>query len=198
MRTLVTTADCPVVDTAAADERELFSRFYDAHADFVWRSARRLGVAEDSVDDVVQQVFVVAYRRLSDFEGRSAVKTWLFSIILRVVQEHRRTLRRKSPHRTGEPTDPDVLPDPSASADPHEALSRAEAFRLVNELLDSLDEERRVVFVMNELEQMTPAEMAEVLGVDVKVVYARLRAARAAFEKAAASLRKRVEKSCRP
>ncbi|MGE3634951.1 MAG: RNA polymerase sigma factor, partial [Sandaracinaceae bacterium] len=68
---------------------------YDACFDFVWRSARRMGVAEAHADDVVQEVFLVAHRRLADFEGRSSVRTWLFGILLRVVSDHRRTLRRK-------------------------------------------------------------------------------------------------------
>ena len=175
-----------------------FARIYDDHVDFVWRGARRLGVTEDAVDDVVQQVFVVVHRRLSEFEGRASVKTWLFAVLIRVVRDHRRLLRRKSPHLTGEPTDPDVLADSARASDPYEALSRVEASRLINQLLDALEEERRVVFVMAELEQMMPAEISEALGVDAKVVYARLRAARADFEQAAARLRKRAERGAGP
>jgi RNA polymerase sigma-70 factor (ECF subfamily) len=171
-----------------------FSRLYDEYVDFLWRNARRLGVDEDSADDVVQQVFIVVHRRLSEFEGRASVKSWLFAVLLRVVQDHRRSLRRKSPHLAGEATDPDVLPASARGSDPYEALSRAEASRLINQLLESLDDERRVVFVMAEVEQMTPAEIAEALEVDAKVVYARLRAARSDFEQAAARLRKRVER----
>jgi RNA polymerase sigma-70 factor (ECF subfamily) len=176
------------------NEVATFSRLYDDYVDFVWRSARRLGVDEASADDAAQQVFVVVHRRLSEFEGRASVKSWLFAILLRVVHDHRRSLRRKSPHLAGEAVDPDVLPASASASDPYEALSRVEASRLINELLESLDEERRVVFVMAELEQMTPAEIAEALEVDAKVVYARLRAARADFEQAAVRLRKRVER----
>jgi RNA polymerase sigma-70 factor (ECF subfamily) len=171
-----------------------FSGLYDHYVDFVWRSARRLGVQDDAADDVVQQVFVVVHRRLSEFEGRASVKSWLFAILLRVVQDHRRSLRRKSPHLAAEALDPDALPAATGASDPYEALSRAEASHLINQLLECLDKERRAVFVMAELEQMTPAEIAEALGVDAKVVYARLRAARADFEEAAARLRKRVER----
>jgi RNA polymerase sigma-70 factor (ECF subfamily) len=180
------------------DEVATFSRLYDEHVDFLWRSARRLGVAEDSADDVVQQVFVVVHRRLSEFEGRASVKSWLFAILLRVVQDHRRSLRRRSPHLVGEPTDPDVLPASARASDPYEALARAEASRLINQVLESLDEERRAVFVMAELEEMTPAEIAEALEIDAKAVYARLRGARADFDLAAVRLRKRVERGERP
>jgi RNA polymerase sigma-70 factor (ECF subfamily) len=196
VRASASAVDYHVAETegGSADDIASFSGLYDEHVDFVWRSARRLGVQDDAADDVVQQVFVVVHRRLSEFEGRSSVKSWLFAILLRVVQDHRRSLRRKSPHLAGEPVDPDGLPAASLGSDPYEALSRAEASRLINQLLECLDKERRVVFVMAELEQMTPAEIAEALEVDAKVVYARLRAARADFEDAAARLRKRVER----
>src|SRR5882724_509457 len=68
-----------------------FSAIYDAYFDFVWRSLRRLGVPEATLDDAAQDVFVVVHRRLPEFEARSTVKTWLFGIVLRVVATHRRT-----------------------------------------------------------------------------------------------------------
>jgi len=168
-----------------------FEELYDAQLDFVWRSARRLGVDESSVDDVVQQVFLVVHRRLHEFEGRSSTKTWLFAILLNAVREHKRALRRKSPHREGTPTDPDTLVDAQVANNPERALERAEASRMIDELLESLEGDKRVVFVMAELEQLTPAEIAHVTGLDVRAVYSRLRAARIDFERAAALLRRR-------
>ena len=52
-----------------------FDEVYDRWLDFVWRSLRRLGVPQASLDDAVQDVFVVVHRRLSTFEGRSTLKT---------------------------------------------------------------------------------------------------------------------------
>ena len=167
-----------------------FERLYEDHVDFVWRSALRLGVDEAAADDVVQQVFLVVHRRLGEFEGRSTVKTWLFAILLRVAREHRRARRRKSPHLSHEPLDPDLVAD--SAVNPHEALSRAEASRTIDQLLDSLDEDKRVVFVMAELEEMTAPEISEATGLAPKAVYSRLRAARTDFERAAAAMRKRA------
>jgi RNA polymerase sigma-70 factor (ECF subfamily) len=169
-----------------------FERVYDEHVDFIWRSARRLGVSEAAVDDVVQRVFLVVHRRLAEFEGRSSLRTWLFSILLHEVREHRRSIRRKSPHWLSEPADPDALPDTTAGTNPDEALERAEASRMIDLLLDSLDEEKRIVFVMAELEQMSAAEIGQATGLDSKAVYSRLRAARIDFERAAARMRKRA------
>ncbi len=75
-----------------------FEGVYDAHVDFVYRSALRMGIDDAAVDDVVQNVFVVVHRQLSAFQGRASLKTWLFAILPHVVRDHRRSLRRKSPH----------------------------------------------------------------------------------------------------
>jgi RNA polymerase sigma-70 factor (ECF subfamily) len=167
-----------------------FDEIYDEYVDFVWRSAHRLGVHRDAVEDVVQHVFIVVHRRLADFEGRSSVRTWLFSILLHVVRDHRRTLRRKSPHASLDTADPDTLAEPAAG--PDEALERAEASRIVDGLLEELEGDKRVVFVMAELEQMTAAEISEATGLEPKAVYSRLRAARIDFERAATRMRKRM------
>jgi len=165
-----------------------FDTVYDQHVEFVWRSARRLGVGDHAIDDVVQHVFVVVHRRLAEFEGRSSLKTWLFSILLHGVREHRRSMRRKSPHWWGAPADPDLLED--SARNPEQEAERAEASRTIDLLLENLDGDKRVVFVMAELEQMTANEISEATGIDTKAVYSRLRAARIDFERAANKLRK--------
>ena len=174
----------PKVETAPLD----FDRIYDEHFAFVWRAARRLGVSEGALDDVVQETFLVVHRRLDDFERRSSIRTWLYGIAVRVVRDHRRTLRRKSPHLGAEATDPDSL---QAEGGPHEARVRLEAVELLHTLLDTLSDERREVLVLAELEGMAAPEIAEVTGSNVNTVYTRLRAARADFDAALARHRLR-------
>ena len=171
-----------------------FDEVYDAHVDFVWRSVRRLGVGESACDDVVQKTFLVVHRRLGEFERRSSIKTWIFSILLRIVREHRRLLRRKSPHLFHEPADPEVVPDQATASNPQEAVLRAEASRTIDLLLESLDEDKRVVFVLAELEEMSAEEISQATGLERSVVYSRLRAARIDFERAAARMRQRMRR----
>src|SRR5512133_3162035 len=75
-----------------------FGALYDEYADFVWRNARRLGIADAGLDDVVQDVFLVAHRKLGELLCSSSRRAWMFSILIRVVRAHKRTLRRKAPH----------------------------------------------------------------------------------------------------
>jgi RNA polymerase sigma-70 factor (ECF subfamily) len=185
----------PSLDTLAAHDEPLaapvtFERLYDDHAEFVWRNVRRLGVDLAAAEDVVQQVFLVVHRRLDSFDGSSTERTWLFGILLRVVRDHRRTLSRKRPPLVTAEDALAEIPDLSAAANPEQALSRAEAFRAVARLLEMLEEDKRVIFVMAELEQMSALEIGQALGMDPKAVYSRLRAARTDFERAAASLRR--------
>lgn len=175
--------------------RLAFDAVYEEWFDFVWRSARRLGVDEPAVDDVTQDVFLVVHRRLSDFEGRSSLKTWLFSITLRVVSDWRRTRRRKG--GLSPLPDDDALAD-RQSIEPGRVLEKAEAVRLLYKLLDELDDEKRAVFVLAELEGQTAPEIAASLGVPVNTVYSRLRVARERFEAALARHRSREQNLPRP
>lgn len=160
-----------------------FDGIYDAHFAFVWRTARRLGVAEADVSDVTQEVFLVVHRRLDSFEHRGAIKTWLYGILRRVVADYRRTLRRK-PSMVGkvEPIEPDAWTS-SANTPEHDAEER-EAMMLVQKLLDELDDDKREAFVLAELEQMTTAEIADALDVNPNTIASRIRAGRIAFEAA--------------
>lgn len=155
-----------------------FASVYETWFDFVWRTLRRLGVSPAQIDDGVQDVFLVVHRRLGEFEGRSSLKTWLFGIALRVAKDHRRSRRRR-------PTEPFRDVEPAGHwPSPSDRVEDEEAVRVLYALLDELDDDRRVVFVMVELEQMSAPEIAASLGQNVNTVYARLRSARAEFDQA--------------
>lgn len=162
---------------------------YETQFDFVWRTARRLGVASMHVDDVVQQVFLVVHRRLPEFEGRSSLKTWLFGITRRVARDHRRTAKRR-------PVEPLGTMEPVDHADNAETdILRDEEARVLHAMLDQLDDDKREVFVLAELEQLSGPEIAEALALNLNTVYARLRAARASFEQAVLRHQARVRRS---
>ena len=165
-----------------------FTAVYDEHFAFVWRSLRRLGVPERLLDDAAQDVFIVVHRRLGEFEGRSTLKSWLFAIARRVAHDHRRRVGRKE--RTEEL--PEAVVDPRG-ATPAADAERAEAVRVLHEILGSLDDDKREVFVLAELEQMTVPEIADAIGANVNTIYSRLRVARQAFEAAVARRLARTE-----
>ncbi len=178
----------PQPSSVQAAEPLGFETVYEQHFDFVWRSLRRLGVREACLDDAAQDVFVVVHRKLDSFEGRSSLKTWLFGIALRVARNYHRTAQRRDAEAL-----PETVADASAPG-PHEATAQAEAVRLLHSLLDTLCDDRRAVFVMMELEQMSAPEVAEALSVNLNTVYSRLRKARVDFEAALTRHRARSER----
>jgi RNA polymerase sigma-70 factor (ECF subfamily) len=179
----------------AAGDTHGFDAVYDECFEFVWRTARRLGVDESSVEDVVQEVFFVVHRKLPDFEGRSSLKTWVYSIALHVVRHHQRSLRRKDGHHAAlGDAQLEELPD-GRSGGPLAAAETRDTVRRLDGLLRALDDDKREVFVLAHLEEMTAPEIAEVLGENVNTVYSRLRAAKEQFE--AALERQRVRDAWR-
>jgi RNA polymerase sigma-70 factor (ECF subfamily) len=157
-----------------------FHGFYREYFRFVWRTVRRLGIEGVLIDDVVQEVFLVVHRRLGDFEGRSSYKTWLYGIIRRIVADQRRTARRKPAH----PADHELDAVKSPSHGPDACAEHAERVRLLHRLLAELDESRREVFILADLEGLTTLEIAEALGSNPNTIGSRIRAARREFEAA--------------
>jgi RNA polymerase sigma-70 factor (ECF subfamily) len=138
----------------------------------VWRTVRCLGVNQEDVPDVCQEVFLVVHRKLAQFEGRSKLKTWLFSICLRRAASYRRgkARRREEPMET--------FPVVEVAPDQAEALDARRARDLLYEALDQLDDRKREVFVLYEIEHLSMVEVAETVGCPVRTAYSRLRAAR--------------------
>jgi RNA polymerase sigma-70 factor (ECF subfamily) len=153
-----------------------FDEVYAAHFTFVWRVLRTFGVAEAGLEDAAQDVFIVVHRRLPEFEGRSAITTWLFAITRRVAGTHRRRGGRDIAR-----TEP-LADDPAGPADTFAALSRAQAVTTVMAILDTMDEDKRIVFALVELEQLSVPEVAKLLELNLNTTYSRLRLARQAFE----------------
>ena len=161
---------------------------YDAHADFVWRSLRRLGVPEADAPDALQEVFVVVFRKLATFEGRSAMTTWLFGICLRVAADRRRKASVRYERADGDET-AEQKGDGRPNAE--ETTSRTESLRVLEAALDKLEPDQRAVFVLFELEELTAAVIATMLGIPQGTVMSRLRLARAAFRREVARFQAR-------
>ncbi|MFT3926063.1 MAG: sigma-70 family RNA polymerase sigma factor [Myxococcales bacterium] len=151
---------------------------YDAHSDYVFRCLRSLGVAPSALEDAVQDVFVVVQQKLSEFDGACALRTWLYAIVIRIARKKRAALARSWSASSW-----DVGAESAgAECTEHEA-ARQEGLALAQRALGALDAEKREVFVLLEIEQMSAPEVAQILGVPVNTVYSRLRLARLAFDR---------------
>lgn len=182
------TVDMPVLahalapaDSAPDGAAPAFDAVYAAHVAFVWRVLRTFGVAEAHIEDAVQDVFVVVHRRLAEWQGRAAITTWLFAIARRVASGYRRRAGARAASRT-EALHDGLVDD--GTADPFAEMSRQQAAATVLAILEQLDEPKRMVFALVELEQLSVPEVARMLDLNLNTAYSRLRLARQAFEAA--------------
>ena len=145
---------------------------FDEHARYVIRTLRHLGISEADVDDVAQEVFVTVHRKLPEFEGRSKLRTWLYAICLRVASDHR---RRAYIVRERATENPPVDTGERRGDEPDTSL---ESRAFVQQLLSELDDDKRAVLVLYEIEGLTMREIADVIGCPLQTAYSRLHAAR--------------------
>lgn len=143
---------------------------------FVIRSLAVLRVPPASLDDAAQEVFLVVFRKLAGFEGRSTLRTWIYGIVVHVARALRRTAHQRHLGNAE-----DLFPLADVLAAPHgtvEEVERADDLRRLARALGSLADEKREVLVACDLEQLPVPELAEALGENVNTVYSRLRVAR--------------------
>jgi len=172
----VTSAAPSAVGAEAVQVEELFRH----HADFVARFLGRLGAGADEIDDLVQEVFLTAHRRGGFVPGSAKPTTWLAEIALRVASNARRSRRRSRVAADEE----SVAAAVSDADGPFESAAHAESTARVQRALEALDFDRRVVFVLYELEAEPCDAIAACLSIPVGTVYSRLHAARREFVRA--------------
>jgi len=168
-----------LVRQAAAGDPAAFRALFARHKSDVARLVYRMLNAPADLEDVVQEVFVQVFRSLKDFRGQSKFSTWLHRVTVNVVLMHRRSARSR-------PVLTDELPGELVADDtqtlPDEDVDRLERMRAFQRLLGKLADKKRVVFVLHELEGMSPAEIADVVGAPVLTVRTRLFYARRELE----------------
>jgi RNA polymerase sigma-70 factor, ECF subfamily len=156
---------------AAEDVRPelVLEAMYAEHAPFLTRVLIRLLGDGSHVDDLLQETFLVAHRKRASFDGRSAVRTWLYGIAAHLAMRHRRGAgrwRRALGIYAEQP--------PRVAASPEDELDRARAAQLLRAALERLPFKQREVVVLYELEELEGAAIAELLGIPINTVWTRL------------------------
>jgi RNA polymerase sigma-70 factor (ECF subfamily) len=153
------------------EEAADLARLFDEHASYVRTLLRRLlGPAWGDVDDLVQEVFLVAWKRRRSARGDAV--PWLRAIAIHVACGARKRARLRrflSLDSLSPPVDPFT---------PHQALEQSEALHLLYAALEGLTEKRRTVLVLSEIEGLSGKEIAQTLGCPLKTVWTRLHHAR--------------------
>jgi RNA polymerase sigma-70 factor (ECF subfamily) len=176
------------IDRAGDDRPATVAELFATHASFVWSLLRRLGVPESDAEEVCQEVFVIAHRKLPEYEPRGAHRTWLYGIAVRAASDYRRSARVRREEVMAAPPEPTVVATQDRTVEQREKLEWLDA------LLDDLDQDKRAVFVLYEIEELSMAAVAAVVGCPLQTAYFRLHAARKEIQ---ARTRARERGACR-
>lgn len=160
------------------------SEVYQAHFRYVWRCLRSLGVDAATLDDAVQEVFLVVARKLDEFNGDSKLSTWLYAIVVHVARRHRTNAARQARRLISDSAGAFAEGSPHARGDLRSEIEHTEQLALAQRALATLDDAKREVFVLACVEGMSAPEIAEVTEVPLNTVYSRLRVAKQLFDRA--------------
>ena len=153
-----------------------FRALFRAHAEYVMKSLRRLGVRSGDVDDLTHEVFLTVLRKWDTYDAGRPPKPWLFAFTVRIASAY-----RQSPYiRRERFQDVDV----EEGSSPEGLFFKREQEGLVYRALDALDDDKRLVFTMFELDERSAVDIAAELAIPINTVFSRLRAARDEFTQA--------------
>jgi RNA polymerase sigma-70 factor (ECF subfamily) len=176
---MTTPEDERLIARASAGDSGAFRQIYERHRTDVARLVYRMLGGRSDLEDVIQEVFVQVYRSLKDFRGQSKLSTWMHRVTVNVVLMHRRAARSRPVFAEEPPTDGMLRTDATS---PDEDAERRERMRAFSRLLDRLAEKKRIVFVLHELEGISPSDIADIVGAPVLTVRTRLFYARRELE----------------
>lgn len=180
-QTLTITGDVELIARCRAGDDTAWKALHDAHFEFVWKVARRLGTPPEELDDVCQETFLVAFRRMEQFHtGR--LTTWLYRIVENVVSARHRKRRVR---RVLGSLFSRAAPEPIVWRTPHDEAVRRQCEAHVAQVLERMAPKKREVFALFELEGLSGEQIAERVGCKVATVWTRLHHARRDFERIA-------------
>jgi RNA polymerase sigma-70 factor (ECF subfamily) len=172
-------ADVALVARAQAGDREGFEQLVRCHADRVYAVARRLGLPRDVAEEVTQEAFLRAWRGIGSFRGEARFFTWLYRI---VVNEAKRHLEREPARMLVRSLDDDVAVQPSDVRDePYARVAHAELRHALADALLALPLKYRAPLILRDVEGLSTADAAAVLGLGEAALKSRLHRARAAM-----------------
>jgi RNA polymerase sigma-70 factor, ECF subfamily len=156
-----------------------FAAIYEAHAQAIYYLALRYLGDPTQAEDAVHDVFLKAYRKITQFRGDSAIRTWLYRITINHCQNQLQTWHRRKIFSNADEALWDTTPAPLDS--PFQALETKELGERIQKTLDTLSEEYRLLLLLVADQQLSYEEIAELTGQTADAVRGKLHRARKAF-----------------
>jgi RNA polymerase sigma-70 factor (ECF subfamily) len=168
--------DEELVERVQTGDPAAFDEIVERHKGAVFRAALAALRNREDAEDVTQETFITAYRKLDTFRGESQLRTWLSRIAWNRSMDHRRRGRFRSFLHLDEP---DAVELPSLDADPERSTLAASAHARVRREIDRLPENLRDTLLLASAGDLDYASIAEMLGVREGTVKSRVFEARA-------------------
>jgi RNA polymerase sigma-70 factor, ECF subfamily len=170
--------DSPPAPKTSVEEPQVLDTgaIYEAEFAYVFKTLGRLGVRGHEREDLLQEVFMRAFRNLEAYDRSRPLRPWLFGIALRVASDFRR-LRRHDVEVGGD----DAFDQAAGEGDPEASLDESRKRRLVWQALDQLRLDQRAMIVLHDIDGASMPEIVETLEIPLATGYSRLRLARVAF-----------------
>lgn len=163
--------DRELVARAASGDRRAFDQLYRRHVDLAFRRMSRLIGPDPEREDLVQQVFIDAFRSLASFRSESRFSTWLYRILVHAAYDH---LRRRK--RRGVPVSADELLQVMAlDLSPEAAAHQRREVARVLGLLERLKPKKRIAFVLRVVEGLSLDEIGTMVGAEAAAVGQRVK-----------------------
>jgi RNA polymerase sigma-70 factor (ECF subfamily) len=166
--------EAALVQRLIARDGAAYHELFRTHAADVHRLAMRFVQGEAEADEIVQEVFIAAYRYIERFRGDSRLKTWLYRITVNRALKRQRWWRRR--REVGSDALPDLVEHQANQAT---RVEDAQQLALVRRCLDRLEARKRAVLVLHEIEGLDTREIALIVDCPRSTVLTRLARARA-------------------
>ena len=176
---LLQAGEAELIRRCLQGERAAFERFYRDHRRAVAANLYRVLGDRAELDDLVQEVFVIAFRGMERFRGDAKLSTWLYRICVNVALGRLRSRARRAPPVPYADLDEHAGPDEGAS--PELRAERREELVRVYRALEHLSPKKRIVFVLHEIEGLDIREIASIVRAPLVTVRTRLHYARKEF-----------------
>ena len=154
-------AELVLVERCRRGELGAFEELYRAHAGRIYGLAVRMLGNNADAEDLLQEIFLTAHRKLESFRGDSALGTWLYRLATNQILDHVRSRAARTGQLTDGLEDDSTLPDAMGHRLGDRAIDRIDLERALSQLPEGC----RAAFVLHDVEGLEHREVAEVLGI---------------------------------
>jgi RNA polymerase sigma-70 factor, ECF subfamily len=155
------TADLALVERCRKGDLGAFEEVYRAHAGRLYSVACRMAGNPSDAEDLLQEIFLAAHRKLDSYRGEAALGTWLYRLAMNLCLDHLRSRAARTNQVTGALDDEIGLQDTASRALAERTVTKMD----IERAMQSLPEGCRAAFVLHDIEGLEHREVADVLGI---------------------------------